>query len=216
MSPKNPYPGIFIALEGLDGSGLSTQAKLLQENLRLSDIGAYATKEPTNNVIGGVIRGVLTGALNGLPSGCLQLLFAADRAHHLNREIIPQLQEGKVIISDRYFWTSVAYGGVDLDREWLLEVNKNFIQPDLTIFLSVPVSTTMNRLKKDRFELELFEKEKELEKILKNYDWLKRKFGGLITEVEATGDRGEIAERILEKVKALGKFRKLESLKKLK
>lgn len=205
MPTKSSYPGLFIAIEGLDGAGLSTQTELVINLLRLQGIKAFGTKEPTNNVIGGVIRGALTGAV-GLPGDSLQLLFAADRAHHLAREIVPLLSQGNIVVTDRYFFTSVAYGGVDLDREWLLEVNKNFPKPDLVVLLDNPAKVSINRIKKDRFELELFEKEAQLKKIRQNYQWLLKKFPGIFTKVDAAGDREEIAKEIVELIRNLPKF----------
>jgi len=120
---KNPYPGKFIVFEGLDGSGSSTQASKLrdwlnraQKELILGKPRAQLTKEPTNNIIGGLIRGQLTGDWKTRPE-CLQLLFAADRSHHLEREIIPLLKDGVTVISDRYFFSTIAFGAAENMRQ---------------------------------------------------------------------------------------------------
>ena len=84
--------GVFIAFEGLDGSGSSTQVDILVRNLNSLGIKSISTKEPTNNIVGGVIRGVLTKEWQTSPGG-LQLLFAADRAHHLEHKILPNLKK---------------------------------------------------------------------------------------------------------------------------
>lgn len=207
---KISHQGLFIALEGLDGAGLSTQTELVVGLLRLQGFKAFPTKEPTNNVVGGLIRGVLSGVTNFPPDG-LQLLFAADRAHHLKREILPQLAEGNIIVSDRYFWTSVAYGGLDRDRDWLLEVNKNFLRPDLTILLDIRPKVALQRISKDRFELEIFEKENQLVKIRQNYLWLIKKFPNFFAVINAEGDREEIAKEIARLISKLPKFANLKN-----
>jgi len=89
---KNKYKGKFIVIEGLDGSGSSTQVVRVANFLKERNKKIHITKEPTNNLIGGLIRGQLTGDWKS-SSECLQLLFAADRAHHLEKELIPLLKK---------------------------------------------------------------------------------------------------------------------------
>src|SRR3989338_8048368 len=93
--------GKFLVIEGPDGSGSSTQVALIKKYLEQKGEKVLDTKEPTNNLIGGLIRGVLTGEWK-LGSYGLQLLFCADRAHHLEREIMPALEKGWNFITDRY------------------------------------------------------------------------------------------------------------------
>lgn len=137
---------------------------------------ATLTKEPTNNIIGGLIRGQLTGDWKTQPE-CLQLLFSADRAHHLEREIIPLLKEGVHVISDRYFLSTVAFGALEIgDTDWLIQINRRFILPDITFLLKVAPKTCIERINKDRFHIELFEKEEALTKVWQNYEMLAQKF----------------------------------------
>jgi len=172
---KNPYPGKFIAFEGLDGSGQSTQAGLLQKWLNQTS-RVHLTKEPTNNIIGGLIRGQLTSDWKTQPE-CLQLLFAADRAHHLEKEIIPVLKQGSTVITDRYAFSTIAYGATEIqDRDWLIEINKPFILPDITFFIKVSPRVCLERIRKNRFHLELFEKEQALTKVWQNYEELSQLF----------------------------------------
>lgn len=180
---KNPYPGKFIVFEGLDGSGSTTQAGKLREWLnktpKESALGkprAHLTKEPTNNIIGGLIRGQLTGDWKTRPE-CLQLLFAADRSHHLEKEVIPLLKDGVTVISDRYFFSTIAFGASEIaDKEWLTEINKPFLLPDLTFLIKVSPKVCLQRIKGDRFSVELFEKEEALIKVWQNYEELAKKF----------------------------------------
>ena len=204
---KNKYPGLFIAVEGLDGSGLSTQARLLLNYFRKNGNKAFATKEPTDNVIGGLIRGALTGVYRMPPEG-LQLLFTADRTHHLDRQIIPALKRGDIMITDRYLWSTIAFGGNKLDRDWLLTLHKYVIMPDVTVLLRVPPKVCIERIAQDRFDFELFEKESELKKVWRNYKWLANKFKKEFIIVDGVGSTEEILERIVDKILSIGKVKK--------
>lgn len=196
---RNPHQGLFVVFEGLDGSGQSTQADMLKT--RLADDGylAHETKEPTNNIIGGLIRGQLTGDWQSSME-CLQLLFAADRAHHLDREIIPILKDGKIVICDRYFMSTVAFGSLDLEKEWLLELNRKFIYPDLVFLLKVPPKLCVERMQSSRFEVELFEKEEKLKRVWSAYEFLNKKFSNVYV-LDGTQSRAQIAGEVFEIVK---------------
>ena len=166
---KNPYPGKFIVFDGIDGSGMSTQtAKLADflneknQKLQFGHTGVYLTKEPTSSLIGGLIKSQLTHDWKSSPE-CLQLLFSADRAYHLEKEIVPLLERGVIVICDRYFFSTLAYGSLEIkDFNWLLGLQKNFLMPDITFFLKVSPKICIERISKERFSVTLFEKEKVL------------------------------------------------------
>lgn len=164
---------MFIVIEGLDGSGQSTQAQLLTEYLHGISPTIH-TKEPTNNLIGGLIRAQLTGEWK-TSQECLQLLFAADRAHHLERFIMPALEKGKNVVCDRYLFSSLAFGGVNADDKWLWHLNEHFLLPDHAFFLDVRPEECMRRMK-DRPELELFEKKEYLSNVRRNYSAMAKRF----------------------------------------
>lgn len=173
---KNPYKGKFIVFDSLDGAGNSSQVKLLADYLNKIGKKTHITKEPTSGLIGGLIKSQLTHDWKS-SQVCLQLLFSADRAYHLEKEIMPLLERGINVISDRYFFSTMAYGNLEVkDLDWLIEINKKFILPDLTFFLKVSPRTCIERIKRDRFEITLFEKEKVLAKVWKNYEILAKKF----------------------------------------
>ncbi|MFP3288925.1 MAG: dTMP kinase [Candidatus Micrarchaeota archaeon] len=177
--------GLFIAFEGLDGAGSTTQAYLLEQYLKQKN-KVLLTKEPTQNIIGGIIRAVLKGDLK-LSSQTLQLLFAADRANHLEKEILPALKKGFIVISDRYLFSSVAYGAsAGLDREWLLKINEKFRMPDITIFLDVKPETCIKRISESRFNFELFEQEEKLRKVREEYLALAEKFSFKVINGESS------------------------------
>lgn len=191
---KSNFNGLFIAFEGLDGSGSSTQVGLLADRLKKEGHKAFVTKEPTNNIIGGLIRGQLTHDWKSSME-CLQLLFAADRAHHLHREIIPAISDGKIIISDRYFFSTIAFGSIESDREWLLSLNERFILPDITFLIKVPAKECLKRMINSRFELELFEQEAKLKKVWGHYDWLAKNFANVYV-IDGTKSIDEISEEV--------------------
>lgn len=166
---KNPYAGKFIIFEGVDGSGTTTQANLLFKYLKNKDKKVYLTGEPTSSLIGGLIKSQIAGDWQSSPE-CLQLLFTADRAYHLEKEIIPLLKKGITVICTRYILSTLSYGNLGIkDEKWLTEINKKFILPDLTFFLKVSPKICIQRIKKERFHKELFEKEEKLKKVFKNY-----------------------------------------------
>jgi len=166
---KNPYPGKFIVFEGLDGSGTTTQANLLFKYLKKQGKKVYLTGEPTRSLIGGLIEGQISGDWKSSPE-CLQLLFTADRAHHLEKEIIPLLKKGITVICTKYILSTLAYGNSEIKNgKWLMEINKKFILPNITFLLKVSPQTCIQRIKKERFHKELFEEEDKLKKVLKNY-----------------------------------------------
>jgi len=193
---RNKYQGLFIVIDGLDGSGLSTQANLLTKALRGGGNDVYMTKEPTNNVIGGLIRGFLSGVYELRPEAA-QLLFAADRSHHLSREIIPMLEGGNTVVCDRYAWSTIAFGSIDIDRNWLIEINRYAILPDVSIFLGVPPKICIKRIVEDRYDFELFEKVRELTKVWRTYRWLARNFKKDVVVVNGVGAVGDVHERII-------------------
>lgn len=180
---KNHYLGKFVVFEGLDGSGQSTQAgklvdflNLPNQKLKFGHTGAHLTKEPTSSLIGGLIRSQLTHEWKSSPE-CLQLLFSADRIHHLEKEIIPLLERGVIVVCDRYFFSTIAYGSTDIkDRDWLLNLNKNFLFPDFTFLLKVSPKICIERISKTRYGFTLFEKEEILEKVWKNFEKLAKEF----------------------------------------
>ncbi len=189
--------GLLIDIEGLDGSGSSTQVALFSEYLKIRGKRVLQTKEPTDNVIGGLIRGVLTGSLPKIPSDCLQFLFAADRSHHIDRLIVPALQQNRIVVIDRYLWSTVAFGGVDLDREWLLQMQKNFLKPDFSFFIKLDPERCVERITDSRFDIELFEKVNKLKTVWKNYLWLAEKFPEKIALIDGNQSKEKVLASIV-------------------
>lgn len=203
---SNPYPGFFIDIEGLDGSGATTQVNLLKDKIKSDKLNVFTTKEPTDNVIGGLIRGALTGVYR-LPAPALQLLFVADRHHHLERQITPILQNHNILLTDRYLWSTIAFGSVDLSREWLIKLHYYCFLPDLSFFLRVSPKTSLARIKADRFDVELFEEEKKMWKVWDSYEWLVKKFPKEIKIIDAEQPSSKVAEEIFKEVERHPKYK---------
>ncbi len=193
---KNSYPGKFIVIEGLDGSGQSTQASLLKDWL-----SGILTKEPTKDSLAGKkIKKILEKEETISPFE-LQKLFADDRKEHLENVVISALKKGSAVISDRYFFSSFAYGsseGLDLDS--LIEMNQDFLLPDLTIILKVAPELCLKRIKQRGSLVTLFEKTEKLRKVWDEYEKLANKFDNVyIIDGEKT------IEEVFNKVKSLVK-----------
>lgn len=167
---KNTYPGKFIVFEGLDGSGQSTQAALLRDFLIKKEFEVVLTKEPTKDSRASQeIRETLDKKIKIEP-GKLQELFTQDRKEHLENLIMPALKEGKMVISDRYFFSTFAYGVYGgLDLAWLMKINDNFLIPDITFILKVKPETCVQRIEKRGTAKTLFEETKKLDRVWETY-----------------------------------------------
>jgi len=194
---KGHWRGKFIVLEGLDGSGQSTQVERVAAALAKRGVRVLTTKEPTDGVVGSLIREVLQFQRRVDPR-TLQRLFVADREEHLRNVIIPHLERGVVVISDRYVFSTVAFGSLDVPVQDLLRWNADFPLPDLTIILKVPPRVCVERMRRSRAALELFEEEKKLMRVWKTYERLAGWFRSGAVIVGGERDREEITEEILE------------------
>lgn len=207
--------GLFIAFEGLDGSGLSTQAAKLNEWFTESKYSCIITKEPTVSLIGGFIKSILRKEWK-TDNFTLQLLFCADRSHHLNTEIMPSLKAGKVVITDRYLFSTLAFGSADplIDIPVLEKISSQFTQPDITFFIDVPAKVSLERIKSSRFETELFEKEEKLEKTRQAFLEMTNKVKNFyrIDGTQSINDVHEVVKEIVKKVISKNNFSVQRSL----
>jgi dTMP kinase len=162
--------GIFICIEGPDKSGKSTQARLLVKTLLKNGFGVIYTTEPSQSKIGEFIKGYVLGREERLPTIVEALLFAADRAEHTQKVIKPMLKKGKIVVSDRYLFSSLAYQGAsNLDLKWINNINNTALTPDLTIYLNVPLEVIIKRCKKAKSVMENLETQR---KVLRIYNKL--------------------------------------------
>ncbi|GAV22939.1 dTMP kinase [Carboxydothermus pertinax] len=158
--------GKFITIEGIEGSGKTTQIKYIEEYLKEKNIPHLITREPGGTVLGKKIRELLLNPGYKVVPEAEILLYLADRAQHVGEKIIPHLEKGVWVISDRYFDSTLAYQGYG--RGFDINLLKTFITfatrglvPDLTILIDVPPEEGLARIKKrgefDRLEREALE-----------------------------------------------------------
>ncbi len=158
--------GYFVCIEGPDKSGKTTQSKLLVKALCRTGYDAVYTTEPSHGEIGNFIRSHVLSRTQRLSPVVEALLFAADRADHIEREIKPLLDEGKVVVSDRYVYSSLAYqGAAGLDINWIAKINRHALVPDLAICLDVPVGVIFQRCRGNRSVMELPEIQKRVREV---------------------------------------------------
>ena len=161
--------GIFICIEGLDGCGKTTQAKLLVRRLKRKRSSLY-TAEPSKGDLGKFIKKSYLHADKRGAAEVEALLFAADRIEHVNNEIIPALNQGRIVVSDRYVFSSLAYqGAAGLDLGWIETINKQAIGPDLAIFIDVEPATVVQRLKKKKSVMENLETQLKVREVYRKY-----------------------------------------------
>lgn len=185
----------FIVFEGLDGSGITTQSTLLRNYLiHLKGEKVLLTKEPTDGLIGGLIKSCLRKEWITDPF-TLQLLFCADRSHHLKSEILPALEKNQSVISDRYVLSTLAFGSLSNDIDKLKELNKDFKKPDIVFFVDTDPTICIERISKSRHHIELFEEEKKLTEIRKKFLSLKNYYKNTFV-INGNGTIEEIAEEI--------------------
>lgn len=184
---------LFIVLEGIDGAGKTTQAFLLEKWLKKKGKKVFVTREPTDGLIGGIIRAAITKKLK-ISQKTLQLLFAADRSEHV-KEIVSNLKKGKIVICDRYFFSSIAYGMLELDKKWLMNLNSTFPKPSLIILLDVPAIIALRRLGV-RFSKTYFEKVDVLSKVRQHFLALRNNFKNYYV-VDASKPIEEVHKKII-------------------
>lgn len=162
--------GRLIVLEGIDGAGTTTQAERLVKGLAAREPPTHLTREPSDGPVGRLLRQILAGEHAPTDATTLSLMFAADRADHLQREVEPRLAAGAVVISDRWYHSSLAYQGTGEERAWIRELNKRARRPDLTILLRVDPEVAARRVQVRDGEQELFDALEIQKQVAAGYD----------------------------------------------
>ncbi len=162
---------MFLALEGIDGSGKTTTMSALSAFLTSRGHPVYQTAEPTLLPTGRMIREMLKQQEeSAMVHETLALLFAADRLRHLTEEVDPQLKAGKTVLTDRYLFSSLSYQSVRLSYTWVKDLNRFARIPDITLFIDVSIETALARIAKNREGRELFETRSFLERVRSGYE----------------------------------------------
>ncbi|MBX5326687.1 MAG: dTMP kinase [Candidatus Bathyarchaeia archaeon] len=188
--------GVFICIEGLDASGKTTQSKLLVKNLRKRGFNAVYTTEPSKGQVGRLIRRHVLYGKNRSSAVLEALLFAADRISHIENEVKPLLDEGKIVVSDRYLYSSLAYqGATGLELKWIEEINRWAKKPDLAIYIDIPPEIVLRRLKRKKSVMENLKNQKNVREI-----YLKLVKTGVLKLVEGNKPKKAVAKEILNMV----------------
>jgi dTMP kinase len=191
--------GFFISIEGIDGTGKSTQTRMLAENLTARGIDCIKTFEPGDTKVGEKLRSIL---FSGYADPVAEAyLFCADRAMHVREVIKPALQSSKCVITDRFVLSSIAYQGYGkgLSPDWIRLINDRAvdgIMPDLTIVLDAPVNTGLSRAKCDNH----FENSVLLEKVRNGFLLEVSKNPDIIKVVDAANDIATVSTLIYDLV----------------
>lgn len=205
---RNPYTGILIAIEGIDGSGKTTQVKAIASILRKQGKRVFVTKNPTNGIVGRLIRKILNGKIHVSPVS-FQYLYSADRQLQ-QEEIIPHLKRGEIVITDRYFWSAVAYGLSDKKGKYsnadmlmaahsILSMYHQQIVPDYTFYLDISVEIALIRLAATG-KHDIYEKREKLETIKREYQSLITRFKDEFIVMDATQNLKEVTESIINRL----------------
>jgi len=201
--------GRFIVMEGLDGSGKSTHVRSLAKRIREEEgRQVFATAEPTDTVVGGLIREALSGSIQRGPEE-LAALFLADRITHnvaARNGIEMYLQSGVDVVCDRYYYSSLAYQGMDSDLRWVTDMNLNcpaIRRPDMCIFLDLDTATCMEHIHKGRVHFEIFEDGETIERTRAQFQKVFAALGDgeHIFVVDAGREKDEVDEEIYSIVK---------------
>ena len=208
------FPGLFVVVEGIDGCGSTTHAKLLAKAIKNRGPEVVLTCEPSTGPIGSLIRQVLqrrlfvpdaTGPRNFAWS-TMALLFAADRMDHLDSTVAPALRAGSVVISDRYDLSSLAYQSVTAHTgsdsiPWIRELNTQALRPDLTIVIDVPAEVAEERRRVRGGVEEMFDARELQARLAAVYARAEELVpNDRVLHVPGVGEVGEVAARVFETV----------------
>jgi len=194
--------GVFIVVEGLDGCGKTTQTYLLAQKLS-KNYPVNLTAEPSRGKIGTFIRQCCLYEDKRLPTEAEALLFAADRIEHLQNEIKPALDEGKIVVCDRYTYSSLAYqGSAGLSLDWIKTINARSLQPDFAIFIDVPPEKVLERLQRKKSVMETLDTQQKVREV-----YLKYVEKGELVSIDGDTSKEAVAEALYAKVLELVKAR---------
>ncbi len=196
MNDKIKIPGgLFVALEGIDGTGKTTLISMLDKSLaEVFDV--LITKEPSDTVYGKKLRESFDkGRLS--PEEELEL-FVKDREEHIKNIVMPNLKQNRIVITDRYFFSNIAYqGAYGVDIETIKKANKHFPLPDIVIFLHLDVETALNRIGNKRGNTNIVEKKENILKVKNIYSALEKEYKNIFKRVESYSGIDEVHEKSL-------------------
>lgn len=197
----------FIVVEGLDGTGKTTQIKILADYIRGKGRDVEITAEPTSHPTGKLIRRILSGEVPSDP-WALASLFLSDRIiHNINPEdgIEKMLSDGKTVISDRYYYSTFSYQGHETDLQWAMDMHfacPEIRKPDLVLFLTMSPERCIERIRANRPDdaIEIYENTESLTKISRQFDTVFEKLRDRenIVYIDAWGTIKEVSQRLFD------------------
>ncbi len=197
---------MLVNLEGIDGCGKSTQAKLLLEYMNKSGVETILVREPGGTNISESIREILLHSSSGqMGDRTESLLMTASRAQLTQEVIIPNMEQGKFVIADRYSDSTLAYqgGGRNLDIEWLNELNNYAtftLLPDITFFVDIQPEEALRRLDNNKDRIEGIGIEFQT-RVRKTYHELAERFNDRYVIVDGYGEKGAIHQKVLNEMR---------------
>lgn len=185
--------GTFICIEGLDGSGKTTHAHRLVQNLQKQGFDAIYTTEPSRGALGTFIRSYVLEGEKRVPRVVEAVLFAVDRVEHLETMVKPALNEGKIVISDRCVYSSLAYqGATGLDLEWIEKINSFALPPDLAIYIDVPPEVVVKRIRRKKSVMERLETQRKVQEV-----YIKFVDKGKLVPIDGDKTKDEVEQDLL-------------------
>jgi dTMP kinase len=185
--------GTFICIEGLDGSGKTTHAHKLVQNLQERGFDAVYTTEPGQGELGKFMRSTILQGKNRVPRVVEAVLFAVDRVEHMEQEVKPELRKGKVVVSDRCVYSSLAYqGAAGLDLDWIEDINKFALPPDLALYLDVPPEIVVKRIRRKKSVMERLETQRRVKEV-----YMKFVDNGKLVTINGDRKKAEVEKSIL-------------------
>ncbi|MGB5713949.1 MAG: dTMP kinase [Waterburya sp.] len=204
---------LFIVFEGIDSSGKTTQAELLKKYLATTKEQAVISPEPSNGIIGNLIRQALKQRIvfskdQNLFDQQMAYLFAADRHDHLYNDVdgvFKLIQDNYHVISTRYYFSSLAYNCDSIEQyNFIKKLNDRFPNPDLTIYIDIPIEVSLLRLQ-ERSLQEIYETKTKLTKVREQYQKIFAEYDGKALAIDGTQDQQHIHQQITNSVKAIVK-----------
>lgn len=197
---------LFIVLEGIDKAGKSTQAELLKNHFITQGNSAIISSEPTDGVIGKLIREAMQNQIIAIKDKekfdeQMAYLFAADRHYHLYNDVdgvYKLIQQNKShVIATRYYFSSLAYNcNNQKEFDFVYGLNQRFPNPDLVIYLDIPLDIALSRLENSAYQ-EIYETQEKLKKVRENYDQIFHNYQGLLLKLDGTNTRDKIHQEII-------------------
>lgn len=199
------HRSMFIALEGIDGSGTTTQARRVSEALRAKGHEVLQTAQPSSGSMGSLARQMLGDHEHRghHRAHTLALAFAGDRLDHYDRVIAPALAQGKTVICDRYLLSSWVYQSLDLPLAWVKSINQFAPWPDLTLLLEIDADTAHARVQSRKGNEEIFDKLELQRRLAQSYrDLANQELGHPVRSVDGRARVEDLCETLVNQILA--------------